>query len=41
MRPDANALSRPFCDPEAVARYAEAPPRFMPGAPFVAGLPRP
>lgn len=29
--PGATALLKPFADPEAVARYAEGPPRFMPG----------
>lgn len=31
MRPDTDELLAPFSDPEKVARYAEGPPRFVPG----------
>ena len=32
MKPDSTIdLLKPFSDPEAVARYAEGPPRFVPG----------
>lgn len=31
MRDEGNELLAPFSDPEAVARYAQGPPRFVPG----------
>lgn len=30
-QPDVSPLLKPFADPEAVARYADGPPRFVPG----------